>query len=181
MAPAGRRETPAGDHHESITEAARASRNSRPSPCGTTTLARSVAWLDQAEEEARLVGRAESRRRIIEKGHLKDAYNTFRRVCDTKGFAAFKIDQHFDANQRIVPNIIRSIRRSAFIIADVSEPRPNVYYELGYAQALGKDVILTAAEGTDLPFDIFDVPTLMWDCQDTLERRLERAIGQITV
>lgn len=116
---------------------------------------------------------------FADKGHLIDAYNTFRRVCSGAGFSAFKIDHHFDANQRIVPNIIRSIRRSAFIIADVSEPKPNVYYELGYAQALGKDVILTAAEGTEIPFDIFDVPTLLWDCQDTLEKKLEGAISQV--
>lgn len=116
---------------------------------------------------------------FADKGHLKDAYNTFHRVCGDVGFTAFKIDHHFDANQRIVPNIIRSIRRSAFIIADVSDPKPNVYYELGYAQALGKDVILTAAEGTQIPFDIFDVPTLFWDCQDTLERKLGEAIRQV--
>jgi hypothetical protein len=65
---------------------------------------------------------------FAEKGHLKDAYNTFRRVCDAMGFAAFKIDHHIDRNQRIVSGIISAIRRSAFIIADVSEPRPNVYY-----------------------------------------------------
>jgi hypothetical protein len=116
-----------------------------------------------------------------EKGYLKDAYNTFRRTCKENGFLAFKVDHHLDPKQRIVPAILSSIRRSAFIIADVSEPRPNVYYELGFAQALGKDVITTAFEGTQLPFDIFDVPTVYWDSQDTLERKLQdeiRRIGQ---
>jgi hypothetical protein len=96
---------------------------------------------------------------FADKGHLKDAYNTFRRVCNDFGFHAFKVDDHFDGRRRIIPNIIEAIRRCAFIIADVSEPRPNVYYELGFAQALGKDVVTTAYEGTELPFDIFDVPT----------------------
>ena len=81
---------------------------------------------------------------FAEKGHLKDAYNTFQRVCKENGFLAFKVDHHIDPKQRIVPAIFSSIKRSAFIIADVTEPRPNVYYELGYAQALGKDVITTA-------------------------------------
>ena len=114
-----------------------------------------------------------------EKGHLKDAYNTFRRVCEASGFVAFKVDAHLDTKQRIVPSIMNAIRRSAFIIADVSEPRPNVYYELGFAQALGKDVIATAYEGTQLPFDIFDVPTLFWDCQDTLENKLGPEISRM--
>jgi hypothetical protein len=110
---------------------------------------------------------------FAEKGHLKDAYNTFRRVCGEFDLHAFKVDDHFDAHRRIIPNIIEAIRRCAFVIADVSEPRPNVYYELGYAQALGKNVITTASQGTELPFDIFDVPTQYWDCQDTLEHKLE--------
>jgi hypothetical protein len=110
---------------------------------------------------------------FAEKGHLKDAYNTFRRVCLDFDLHAFKVDDHFDAHQRIIPNIIEAIRRCALILADVSEPRPNVYYELGYAQALGKSIITTAFQGTELPFDIFDVPTQYWDCQDTLERKLE--------
>lgn len=117
---------------------------------------------------------------FAEKGHLKDAYNTFQRVCKENGFVAFKVDHHLDSQQRIVPAILSAIRRSAFIISDVSEPRPNVYYELGFAQALGKDIITTALEGTQLPFDIFDVPTLFWDCQDTLERKLQAEITRIS-
>lgn len=116
---------------------------------------------------------------FAEKGHLRDAYNTFCRVCKANGFKAFKVDQHFDSSQRLVPSIIGAIRKSAFIIADVSEPRPNVYYELGYAQALGKEIVTTAFEGTALPFDIFDVPTHFWDCQDTLERKLQVEISEI--
>jgi hypothetical protein len=32
-----------------------------------------------------------------------------------------------DAKQRIVPSTITAIRRCAFLITDVSDPRPNVY------------------------------------------------------
>ena len=114
-------------------------------------------------------------------GDLKDAYNTFVRVCRKSGYKAFKVDEHLDAKQRIVPAIISAIRRSAFVIADVTDPRPNVYYEVGYANALGKDIVLTAKEGTTLPFDVFDVPTLYWDCQDTLEKRLDSHFATIGV
>lgn len=116
---------------------------------------------------------------FAQKGHLTDAYNTFGRVCKANGFRAFKVDDHLDAKQRIVPSIMNAIRRSAFIIADVSEPRPNVYYELGFAQALGKEVIMTASEGTQLPFDVYDVPTLYWDSQTMLEQKLEIEVSRI--
>ena len=116
---------------------------------------------------------------FAKEGHLEDAYDTFRQVCKNNGFAGFRVDDHIDANQRIVPAVIDAIRSSAFIIADVSQPRPNVYYELGYAQASGKSVITTAYEGTQLPFDIFDVPTLYWSNQRTLREELDKRIKQI--
>jgi hypothetical protein len=116
---------------------------------------------------------------FAERGELKDAYNTFCRVCKNKEFHAYKVDHHVDPKQRIVPTIFDSIRRCAFVIADVTDAKPNVYYELGYARALGKAVIQTAREGINLPFDVYDVPTLFWDCQDTLEQKLGPAIDNI--
>jgi hypothetical protein len=116
---------------------------------------------------------------FAEKGDLKDAYNTFVRVCKTAGFTAYKVDHHFDRSQRIVPAVMNAIRRSAFIISDLSEPSMNVYYEVGYAQALGKDVVATARESTKLPFDLFDIPTIFWDSQDTLETKLKLEIGRL--
>lgn len=110
---------------------------------------------------------------------LKDAHATFVRVCKEKSLRAFKVDHHIDAKQRIVPTIFDSIRRCAFVIADVTDARPNIYYELGYARALGKAVIQTAKEGVSLPFDVFDVPTLFWDGQTTLEQKLGPAIDDI--
>jgi len=111
--------------------------------------------------------------------HLIDAFNTFTRACKKKNFTAKKIDQHIDAKQNIVPAIFANIKSSAFIIAEVSGAKPNVYYELGYSRALGKSVIQTAYKDTVLPFDVFDIPTLFWDSQDTLEKRLDEAIDRI--
>jgi nucleoside 2-deoxyribosyltransferase len=36
-----------------------------------------------------------------------------------------------------------------------------VFYELGYADGLGKKVVVTAKDGTEPPFDISDVPTAL--------------------
>lgn len=55
----------------------------------------------------------------------------------------------------IITDIIeRSIITAELIICDVSEKSLNVYYELGYARAKNKYIILTAMEGTVLPFDV---------------------------
>ena len=90
------------------------------------------------------------------------------------------MDDHLDAQERIIPGIVEGIRRSAFIIADLSELKPNVLWELGYAQALSKDVITTAREGTTLPFDIVDVPTQFWDSQRSLGEKVEQSIDRLS-
>jgi len=63
-----------------------------------------------------------------------------------------------ETTERIIPRIIDGIRRAALVIADVSEARPNVYYDVGLAHGMRKEVILTARRGTVLPFDVTDIP-----------------------
>jgi hypothetical protein len=50
-------------------------------------------------------------------------------------------------------NVWRSITQAGVIVADVSVPNPNVYYEIGLADALGKPVFLFKQETTALPAD----------------------------
>jgi hypothetical protein len=54
----------------------------------------------------------------------------------------------------ITERIEKSIKKAELIICDVSEKSLNVYYELGYARAMNKRIIVTAKEGTKLPFDV---------------------------
>ena len=52
------------------------------------------------------------------------------------------------------------------IVADVSDPTPNVMYELGLAEARGRPVIIISASSRPVPFDIATRPTLHYDPQD---------------
>lgn len=56
--------------------------------------------------------------------------------------------------ERIVDAIFSQIARAQFIVADTSGKNPNVFYEIGYAHALGKKVILLVQDTQDIPFDI---------------------------
>ncbi len=83
-------------------------------------------------------------------------------------------------NEPIVQRIIEGIKTSAFVIADVSPLTPNVFYELGFAQGFGKQVIVTAKMGTQLPFDIKDVPVILWDDdQEKFKKQLLKRVGPI--
>jgi hypothetical protein len=48
----------------------------------------------------------------------------------------------------------RRLVNASFVIADISEPNPNVYYEIGLAHAIGVQSLLVSEEIYDLPFDI---------------------------
>jgi hypothetical protein len=107
-----------------------------------------------------------------------DAYESIQTVCESYGYRASRIT-NADAVDRIVPEILARIKRSAFAVVDVSEPRPNVYYELGIAQGAGKRVVVTACKGTELPFDISDIPVIFWEGQKQLKERLRGRIETI--
>lgn len=63
-----------------------------------------------------------------------------------------------------IEEIQETIRKCTFAIADISEKNPNVYYEIGYAKALGKRVILIKNKHIGkLPFDIQSLDVLIYD------------------
>lgn len=84
-----------------------------------------------------------------------------------------------ETTERIIPRIHAGIRRAAFVVADVSTGSPNVFYELGYAQAMGRPVVVTAKRGTRLPFDIIDLPVVYWDRPLDLTERLPDLIRAV--
>jgi hypothetical protein len=54
----------------------------------------------------------------------------------------------------IFQDIQRRIEDAKVVIAEITAPNQNVYYEVGYAHALNKPTILLAQRGRELPFDI---------------------------
>jgi hypothetical protein len=110
------------------------------------------------------------------KNELRDVSGTYQEVCSEFGFTAERIDESHSL-ERILPRIETGIRQSAFVIADVTEPSPNVFYELGLAQGMGKEVIVTARTGTTLPFDVGDVPVIFWDYQADLKTGLRQRLA----
>ena len=54
----------------------------------------------------------------------------------------------------LATNVWRQIALAGVIVADVTAPNPNVYYELGLADALGKPILAFKQVGVVLPADI---------------------------
>lgn len=78
--------------------------------------------------------------------------------------------------------ILESLAKSTFAIADLTDARPNCYYEVGYAHALNKPVIIIAREGTSRHFDISTYKWNYWttyeDLKPTIEREIEAVLAQ---
>jgi hypothetical protein len=67
-----------------------------------------------------------------------------------------------------------AIRKAWLIICDLTEERPNVYYELGLAHGLAKRVMCIARKGTMVHFDVYGLKTLFFESYRSLEEQLER-------
>jgi hypothetical protein len=93
------------------------------------------------------------------------------------GFSPMLIPEKEHAN-KIDDEIIAEIRRSAFVVADFTDQRPNVYFEAGFAMGLGLPVIWTCRQN-DIPnlhFDIRQYNCIGWTDEGKLALRLQRRI-----
>ena len=94
------------------------------------------------------------------------------------GLKIERVDQ-ISHTQQITDKILDSINNALFVIADLTDVRPNCYYEVGYAHALGKPVIILAKEGTERHFDISTYKWNYWTDYKDLKPKIEKEINSI--
>jgi nucleoside 2-deoxyribosyltransferase len=81
-------------------------------------------------------------------------------------------------NRGAVQVVYDQIQSAHLVVADMTGRNSNVYYEVGYAHALGKDVILLTHRAEDLPFDLRGFNHIVYDgritiLKDKLAQRLK--------
>ncbi len=85
----------------------------------------------------------------------------------------------------IMEQIRSAIQQARICIADLSGRNPNVLYELGIAQALGKPTVLLSQDITDVPFDVRHLriipystkPNTIQHAKNTLIKALQEVLG----
>ncbi|HEX7241931.1 MAG TPA: hypothetical protein VF263_16735 [Longimicrobiaceae bacterium] len=88
-------------------------------------------------------------------------------------------EQVFDG--AIVDRILNQIARADVIVAEMTGRNANVFYETGYAHALGKRVILVTRQVEDIPHDLKHFPHVVYggrisELRDEVERRVRWSI-----
>ncbi len=68
--------------------------------------------------------------------------------------------------------MLDSISEAEFVVVDLTQSRPKVYCEAGFAQGLGKTPVYVAKEGTPIHFDLRDYPVIFYPNMRTLRSSL---------
>jgi nucleoside 2-deoxyribosyltransferase len=111
-----------------------------------------------------------------------DIYNLgIKETCDQAGAYCERVDEQFYQGT-ILDRIYNQIAKADFIVADMTGRNPNVFYEVGYAHALGKRTILLMKDASDIPFDLKHYPHVIYGdrigvLRDGLRQRVEWCVN----
>lgn len=102
--------------------------------------------------------------------------DVIKKVCLEFGYEVIRGDDVYTTSM-IIEDINRQIQTASLIVADITPNNPNVYYEVGYAHALGKPTILLSDRSRDkLPFDVSGFRVLFYDNTIGGKSKVEEAL-----
>lgn len=97
------------------------------------------------------------------------------------GAIAERVDHNGQAGN-VVTQIQTMIKAAEVVVADLSDSRPNVLHEVGYAEALGKPVVqICSTPSSQLPFNVRNNQTIQYSIGQTakLQKKLETELQKV--
>ena len=79
----------------------------------------------------------------------------YKPALEEAGLDPYRVDQD-PGTERLIDSIEEEIQKATICLADITTDNPNVWYELGYAVAVGRSVIMICSKEREgkYPFDI---------------------------
>lgn len=99
-----------------------------------------------------------------------DVYSAIKDECKKLHLKSIRVDETTGSGI-VLRKIFNLIERAEFLIVDLTDERPNVYYELGYAHGVGNeenDILIIAKSGTKLHFDIAPLSVQFYSSTENL-------------
>lgn len=93
----------------------------------------------------------------------KDIGQLVRQAVQDANHQLIRMDEMMATALSISEHLHDEINKADLIIADISDLNPNVMYELGVAQSLGKPIIPISRKGETVPFDIASIRVIFYD------------------
>ncbi|MBI4473320.1 MAG: hypothetical protein HY646_11680 [Acidobacteria bacterium] len=98
-------------------------------------------------------------------------------VSETAGLECIRADDIPGAGRELRDKIHYAIDNATLVVGEVSESRPNIYYEVGYALAKDKPLLALARENVIIHTDLLGMEVLRYDTQKKgWEKKLEQAL-----
>lgn len=99
-------------------------------------------------------------------------YEIIKDTCTKRSISISRADEISEPGP-IINQIFKAIDEASFIIAEVGDQNPNVFYEVGVAHCLSKPTLLLAQSNTikNLPFDIRHQRILVYNSSRKTEFR----------
>lgn len=102
-------------------------------------------------------------------------------ACEEVGLIPYRADQTFSPGV-VIADITKQILDSRVVIAEITPVNGNVYYEVGYADAVKKPVILIADRKVQsLPFDVRPYRAIFYDNTIGGKSKIEEALKKFLV
>ena len=102
-------------------------------------------------------------------------------TCEACDLDVVRADDMF--GHEVMEDVWRALNEAFVIIADVTGRNANVFYELGIAHTLGKNVIVITQHEEDIPFDIARFRYIKYadnlDGYEILQQQIPRFVAQI--
>lgn len=76
-----------------------------------------------------------------------------REACESHDLICVRADDIWEETA-IIDEIFSLICRSGIVVCDLTDRNPNVLYEMGIAQTIGKPVVMLTQHDSDIPFDV---------------------------
>lgn len=104
---------------------------------------------------------------------LDSAYEgVIRPLFESNGLSVIRVDE-IQNSGKISDQILQYIAESKFIFSELTDERPNCYYETGFAHALGKEIVLSIHKKSKIHFDLSGHRFIQWETESGLRKQLQ--------